>query len=52
MRSDVEAAWGTPDWARLIADVPVVELEAAEVRQTPPAGLAERVDLATMMVRE
>ncbi len=47
LRSDVEAAWGHPEaWARLIADVPVEELEQAEVKiGPPPPGIDERVDL-------
>jgi hypothetical protein len=47
LRSDVEAAWGTERWADLIRDVPVEDLEMAEViegREAP--GLDERVDLS------
>ena len=47
LRSDVEAAWGTEDWAALIADIPVRDLENATVQPpSPPPGLDERVSPA------
>lgn len=39
LRSDVERLWGTPDWKKLIEDIPVRELEHAVVKegfQIPP----------------
>jgi len=45
LRSLVEAYWGTDNWAELIKDIPVEELELAPVRDTAPPGIDERVDL-------
>jgi len=46
LSSIVQAAWGTPEWEHVIADVPVKNLELAEVEATTPApGIDERVDL-------
>jgi len=45
LRSLVEAYWGTDNWADLIKDIPVEELELAIVRDTVPPGIDERVNL-------
>lgn len=41
LRSDVEATWGTDRWLETIRDVPVADLENAEVS---PAGLPPDFD--------
>lgn len=47
LRSLVEARWGTPSWYNLIKDIAVEDLECVEVGEnTPPAALADRIDLA------
>ena len=44
LRSDVEATWGTARWTETIRDVPVIELEDAEVHQgARPPDPDERV---------
>lgn len=46
LRSYVEAAWGTENWADLIRDVPVKELQRWDVSEnTDFPGLDERIDL-------
>jgi ParB/Sulfiredoxin domain len=46
LRSTVEATWGTPEWKKLISDIPVKDLELTEVKEgTDLPGLDERVDL-------
>lgn len=47
LRSIVEATWGTDGWLELIKDIPVEDLEEAEVKEGGEApGLDERVDLS------
>jgi len=48
LRSYVEAAWGTPGWERLIADIPVKELTRIGVVDDVAPALAERIDLSAM----
>lgn len=46
MRSLVEAKWGTDEWANIIKDIPVRELECVEVPEhSEPVGIGERIDL-------
>lgn len=52
LRSTVEAAWGLEQWKSVIADIPVHELEWAEVQPaTDMPGLDERIDLSTSMTK-
>ncbi len=47
LSSVVQAAWSTPDWEHVIADVPVKNLELVEVEAVSlPPGIDERVDLS------
>src|ERR1700743_3097950 len=54
LRSVVEAAWGKEEeWANLIADIPVSELECAEVIESKDIpGLDERIDLTRDLIYE
>lgn len=53
LRSQVEAMWGTPEWAKLIEDIKVRDLELAPVPEGgEPPGLDERVDLSRDIVYE
>jgi len=46
LRSEWEAAWGTPEGAHMCRDIRVSDLENLEVGQsTTPPALADRVDL-------
>jgi hypothetical protein len=47
LRSDVEAMWGTEDWNKFIADIPVKNLELIEIEDNKNVpGLDERVNLS------
>jgi hypothetical protein len=50
LRSDVERAWGTDEWNKLIEDTPVKDLENMSLEDGHKISENERVNLKTDMV--